>query len=74
MLNLIQMVFINALLPFSIKMIKLYVFSTETKNDDKILEVSKLGVDYLAKSTNNTVTKALADVLNSTEMKNPKVE
>lgn len=64
MFGLIQIFLINNLLPLSINMIKAYINSTDTKNDDKILEVSKIAVDYLAESSNNTVSKKIADTLN----------
>lgn len=63
MFSLIQIFLINNLLPLSIKIINAYINSTDTKNDDKILEVSKIAVDYLAESSNNTVSKKISDTL-----------
>lgn len=63
MFSLIQIFLINNLLPLSINMVKAYINSTDTKNDDKILEVSKIAVDYLAESRNNTVSKKISDTL-----------
>lgn len=60
--------FIDILLPVSVKVVKTYVESSDTKNDDKILEVSKIGVNYLATNINNSVTEKLASELNDTKM------
>lgn len=68
MFNLILPFVLNYFLPLSVKVVKAYVDSTETKNDDKILEVSKIGVEYLAEKTNNNITVSLSQELNQSKM------
>ncbi len=68
MFNLILPFIINALIPLSVKVVKAYTSNTETKFDDKILDLSKDAVGYLAVNTNNTVTKVLAESLCDSNM------
>lgn len=58
----------NFLLPVAVKTVTKYIDSTESKNDDKVLELSKIGVEYLAKKGNNNVTKSIAKALKKTDM------
>lgn len=59
----------NFLLPVAVKTVTKYIDSTESKNDDKILELSKIGVEYLAKKNNNNVRMSLAKVLKKSDMR-----
>ena len=59
-----KQVLINMFIPLATKTITEYIKNTETKQDDKILEVAKLSINYLSENTNNTVTKEISKVLN----------
>ena len=49
------------LLNFSLSLIKKYIDSTETTQDDKILNLVKDGAKYLSDSDNNSFSAELAD-------------
>jgi hypothetical protein len=61
---------INLLIPVALKTVTTYVNNTSSKNDDKVLEVAKIGVKYLASRTTNTVTNKISNELNQTKIKN----
>lgn len=63
-LVILKQVLINLFIPLATKTITEYIKNTETKKDDKILEVAKLSINYLAENNNNTVTKEIANALN----------
>ena len=48
---------------------KEYSKNTDSKQDDKILEIVQLGASYLAPKANNDMTKTISNVLNSLDMK-----
>ena len=48
------------LLPFAVELVKAYIQNSDTKHDDKILDVVKDSCYYLADSQNNDVSLGLA--------------
>ena len=63
-LVILKQVLINLFIPLATKTITEYIKNTETKKDDKILEVAKLSINYLAENSNNTVSKEISKALN----------
>lgn len=63
-LVILKQVLINLFIPLATKTITEYIKNTETKQDDKILEVAKLSINYLSENSNNTVTKEISNALN----------
>lgn len=54
------------LLPFAVEILKNYVASSETNQDDKILEIVQDGAKYLASSDNNDLSLgSIAPIVNS---------
>jgi len=47
---------ITVLMPLITKLIEVYIKSTSSKSDDKVLEIVKQGAKYLANKDNNEVT------------------
>ncbi len=68
LLTILKQVFINLLIPVATKTISEYIKTTDTKKDDKLLEVSKLAIDYLAEQSNNTITKEISNALSNCNM------
>ncbi len=65
---LLKELFVSFVLPVAVDTVKSYVNSSDTKNDDKVLELTKIAVNYLADSSNNSVTKTISESLNSSSM------
>ncbi len=65
---LLKELIVSFVLPVAVDTVKSYVNSSDTKNDDKVLELTKIGVNYLADSSNNSVTKTISESLNSSTM------
>lgn len=63
-LSILKQIVVNIFVPVAVKTVTEYVKNTDTKKDDKILQIAKLSTEYLAEQTNNTVTKKIADELN----------
>ncbi len=59
---------VSFVLPVAVDTVKSYVKSSDTKNDDKVLELTQIGAKYLAGSSTNTVTQTISDSLNNTKM------
>ncbi len=62
---ILQLVF-----PFLLDMLKEYIASTDTTQDDKVLSIVQEGASYLALSENNTLQKADSKVIEKAEMCN----
>lgn len=58
----------NILVPLAVELVKLYFRNTETKYDDRILDVVQSGCRYLADKENNTVDQIAVNILSSHEM------
>lgn len=58
----------NLVLPLAVDTVKKYIDSTESKKDDKVLEVVQTGAKYLANKGNNTITLDLSKELDKKEM------
>ncbi|RXK01508.1 hypothetical protein CRV02_08340 [Arcobacter sp. CECT 8989] len=58
----------NFVLPLAVDTVKKYIDSTESKKDDKVLEVVQSGAKYLANKGNNTITLDLSKELDKKEM------
>lgn len=67
---LAKMLVTEVLLPQSVKVIKKYVASTDTKSDDKVLDIVQIGASYLAPKANNTISENLAESLLTDSMRN----
>lgn len=65
LLPLLKQILINILIPIAVKTVKEYVKTTDTKKDDKLLEIAKLSTEYLSEQNTNTVTKVIAENLNN---------
>jgi hypothetical protein len=65
---LLKEVFFNTFLPLAINFITTYIKSSSSNTDDKVLEVIKIGTEYLAEKNNNTVAKEISKELNKTTM------
>lgn len=63
-LVILKQVLINLFIPLATKTIMEYIKNSESKQDDKILEVAKLSINYLAENSNNTVSKEISKALN----------
>ena len=63
-ISILKQLIINIFVPVAVKTVKEYINTTDTKKDDKLLEIAQLSTQYLAEQTNNTVTKKIADELN----------
>ncbi len=50
------LILIKMLLPVAIQMIKVYIESTDSKQDDKVLDIVKEGAKYLSAKNNNSLT------------------
>lgn len=59
----------NVILPIAVNSVKKYINSTESKKDDKVLEIVQVGATYLADKPNNDLPKTYADVIKKCEMK-----
>lgn len=55
-----QAILTQIALPLAIKAIKRYINSTDTKKDDKVLDLVQKSANYLAKQDNNTLTPDIA--------------
>ncbi len=58
----------NLVLPLAVDTVKKYIDSTESKKDDKVLEVVQTGAKYLANKGNNNITLDLSKELDKKEM------
>lgn len=47
--------FVSIFLPLAIDLVKKYIVSSETKHDDKVLDIVQEGCKYLAFKSNNTL-------------------
>ena len=63
-ITILKQLIINIFVPVAVKTVKEYINTTDTKKDDKLLEIAQLSTQYLAEQTNNTVTKKIAEELN----------
>jgi hypothetical protein len=59
----------HVVLPLAVDATKKYIESSETKKDDKVLEIVQVGATYLAHKPNNTVSVKTADSLSSDTMR-----
>ena len=59
---------IQFIIPFAVNAVKDYIKNTDSKSDDKVLDVVKLGANYLAVKHNNSVTDQIAESLRDTSM------
>lgn len=66
---LLKELFINLVLPVAVDTVKSYVKNSKSNKDDLILDIAKDSSKYLAKRTNNNVTKKIADELNNSTMR-----
>lgn len=57
------------LLNLGINLVKSYIESSDSKQDDKVLDVVKQGAKYLAQKDNNDVTVDLASTIINSVMK-----
>jgi len=57
------------LLNLGINLVKSYVESSESKADDKVLDLVKDGATYMAKKDNNDLTVDIADTIVKSVMK-----
>jgi hypothetical protein len=57
------------LLPVGIQAFKMYVESSSSKKDDKVLEMVQYGADYLSRKPNNTLRQNEAQNLKFVQMK-----
>ncbi len=60
---------LQLLIPVAVDTIKSYVSNSDSKKDDKVLEVVQLGAKYLAPKANNTVSQNLVKKLNTDSMR-----
>jgi hypothetical protein len=65
---LLKEVFFNTFVPLAINFITTYIKSSSSNTDDKVLEVIKIGTEYLAEKNNNTVAKEISKELNKSTM------
>lgn len=54
---------ISLLVPLAVELLKAYFKSTDTKQDDKVLEVVQQGCYYLAPNKNNDLNIETADIV-----------
>lgn len=59
----------NVVLPIAVDAVKKYINSTESKKDDKVLDLVQTGASYLANKSNNTLDNTLADMVKESKMK-----
>lgn len=59
---------IQILIQLGLYGLKLYAKNTDTKFDDKVLQIAKETVSYLAPKINNTITKEIAREIRVSEM------
>jgi hypothetical protein len=59
----------SLLIELGITLVKSYIKSSESKKDDKILDIVKTGADYLSKKPNNTLDTYTSDNLSQKKMK-----
>lgn len=64
-----ESVLLKIVLPLAVDAVKSYVNNSESKKDDKILEMTQIGATYLAKKGNNNVRAIIADELNNSSMR-----
>lgn len=67
---MLQVLLTNLVLPLAVDVVKLYVKNTESKKDDKVLEVVQTGASYLANKGNNSVLQSTAKSLRESSMRN----
>lgn len=65
MTEILKQIIINIFIPIAVKTVKEYIKTTDTKKDDKLLEIAKLSTEYLSEQNTNTVTKVIAENLNN---------
>lgn len=61
--------FISYLVPLAVELLKLYIKTSDSSKDDKVLEVVQTGCAYLAPKDNNTVNFGTVNVLDAHSMK-----
>jgi|GEM_PF-3622638 len=54
---------ITALVPLAVELLKLYFKTTDTKKDDKVLEVVQQGCYYLAPNKTNDLSIETVDIV-----------
>ncbi|RXJ82644.1 hypothetical protein [Arcobacter sp. F2176] len=59
----------SLLIDLGITLVKNYINSTESKKDDKVLELVQTGANYLANKPNNTVSTNTAVSLKNESMR-----
>lgn len=64
-----SLLFTELILPVAVTAVKSYINSSETKKDDKVLEIVQKGAIYLSEQPNNTVSQNLAYTINSEVMR-----
>ncbi|MCK9373463.1 MAG: hypothetical protein M0P91_09705 [Sulfuricurvum sp.] len=60
--------FITLLVPLAVEIIKMYTKNSDSKKDDKVLQVVQLGCTYLQPKNNNTVDQLAVNAVTSHEM------
>ncbi|MGM0518192.1 MAG: hypothetical protein ACQERD_00955 [Campylobacterota bacterium] len=63
-----NMLLTNVVLPLAVETVKSYVKNSDSKKDDKVLDVVQTGANYLSKKDNNTVDKNTSNLLNKNSM------
>lgn len=67
-MNIFMQLLVNIFVPVAVKTVENYVKTSDSKSDDKVLDVVKIGANYLAEKQTNNLTKTLAKELNKTDM------
>ena len=60
--------FIQMLLPLAVQILRKYVASSETNQDDKILDIVQQGANYLANGKTSNVSQADCNPILKTKM------
>ena len=60
---------VGALVPYAIDIIVKYVESSDSSKDDKVLDVVKIGAEYLARKSNNNLSFEDCEKIKSVKMK-----
>lgn len=59
----------SLLIELGVSLVKSYINSTESKKDDKVLEIVQNGASYLAEKPNNKLTTDMSNSLNNIKIK-----
>lgn len=61
-------IFLQFVLPLAFEAIKMYIKNSSSKNDDKVLELTKESCQYLLEKENNTVDEFMNSDIQSRRM------